>query len=92
MGGEGRQDDPAPLPPCTLKNDLFKFLPQGAVGDKEEMAELDGEPVLCGGSETPAPVPGQQRGERGDAAVHTEQEQLPDPHVQPAGREPSHLS
>ncbi|XP_035283879.1 pituitary adenylate cyclase-activating polypeptide type I receptor-like isoform X3 [Anguilla anguilla] len=78
---------------CFLNGE---FLPEGAVGDKEEMAELDRKPVLCCGPEAPAPFAGQQWGERGDAAVHTEQEQLPSPHVQPAGREPepqpAHLS
>ncbi|XP_062337418.1 pituitary adenylate cyclase-activating polypeptide type I receptor-like isoform X5 [Osmerus eperlanus] len=70
---------------CFLNGE---FLPEGAVGDQEEMAELDGEPILCCGPETAtSPFPGQQRGERGDAALHPEQEQLPDPHVQPAGRE-----
>ncbi|XP_061109780.1 pituitary adenylate cyclase-activating polypeptide type I receptor-like isoform X1 [Conger conger] len=70
---------------CFLNGE---FLPKGAVGDKEEMAELDCQPVLCGGPEAPPPVPGQQWGERGDAAVHTQQEQLASPYVRPAGREP----
>lgn len=86
-----------PLQLSTLKNDLFKFLPKGAVGDKEEMEELDGEQVLCCGPETAAsPFASEQWGQRGDAAVHSEQEQLTDPHVQPAGRDgqpqPAHLS
>ncbi|XP_062308357.1 pituitary adenylate cyclase-activating polypeptide type I receptor isoform X1 [Osmerus eperlanus] len=74
---------------CFLNGE---YLPEGAVGDQEEMAQLDGEPILCCGPEAPAPFAGQQRGERGDAALHPEQEQLPDPHVQPAGRDPRHLS
>lgn len=63
------------------------------------MAQLDSEQVLCCGPEAAAsPVTGEQRCERGDSAVHPEQEQLSDPHVsvQPTGRdrhpEPTHLS
>lgn len=56
------------------------------------MAELEGEPLLRRGLQAPAPVPGQQRGERGHPALHPEQEQLPDPHVRPPGRQPGHLS
>ncbi len=87
----------APLQLSTLKNDLFKFLPKGAVGDKEEMEELDGEQVLCCGPEAAAsPFASEQWGERGDAAVHPQQEQLTDTHVQPSGRDsqpqPAHLS
>ncbi len=80
---------------CSLKyikNDLVKFLPEGAVGDQEEMAQLDGEQVLCCGPEAPASFTGEQWGERGHAAVHPQQKQLADPHVQPAGRDPGHLS
>ncbi len=87
----------APLQLSTLKNDFFKFLPKGAVGDKEEMEELDGEQVLCCGPEAAAsPFASEQWGERGDAAVHPQQEQLTDTHVQPSGRDgqpqPAHLS
>ncbi|XP_048866404.1 pituitary adenylate cyclase-activating polypeptide type I receptor isoform X1 [Brienomyrus brachyistius] len=74
---------------CFLNGE---FLPKGAIGDEEEMAKLDGEPVLCCGPEAPAPIAGEQRGQRGDAAVHPEQEQLADPHVQPAGGDAGHLS
>ena len=56
------------------------------------MAQLDGEQVLCCGPEAPASVAGEQWGERGNAAVHPQQEQLADPHVQPAGGEPSDLN
>ena len=70
----------------------MKYIPQGAIGDQEEMAQLDGEQVLCCGPEAPASFAGEQWGERGDAAVHPQQEQLPDPHVQPAGRDPGHLN
>lgn len=61
------------------------------------MAQLDGEQVLCCGPEAAAsPFAREQWRERGDAALHPEQEQLPDPHVQPPGRErhpqPANLS
>lgn len=56
------------------------------------MAQLDGEQVLCCGPEAPASFAGEQWGERGHAAVHPQQEQLADPHVQPAGGDPGHLS
>ncbi|XP_047445225.1 pituitary adenylate cyclase-activating polypeptide type I receptor-like isoform X5 [Mugil cephalus] len=73
---------------CFLNGE---FLPEGAVGDQEEMAQLDGEPVLCCGSEAAeAPFVGQQWGERRDSAVDPKQEQLPDTHVQPAGGERQH--
>ncbi|XP_054622530.1 pituitary adenylate cyclase-activating polypeptide type I receptor-like isoform X4 [Dunckerocampus dactyliophorus] len=79
---------------CFLNGE---FLPEGAVRDQEEMAQLDREPVLCCGPEAAeAPFVSQQRSEWRDAAVHLEQEQLPDPHVQPPGGErqhqPAHLS
>ena len=80
------------LPARSINNDLVKYIPQGAIGDQEEMAQLDGEQVLCCGPEAPASLSGEQWSERGDAAVHPQQEQLADPHVQPAGREPGHLS
>ncbi|XP_060747311.1 adenylate cyclase activating polypeptide 1a (pituitary) receptor type I isoform X1 [Tachysurus vachellii] len=70
---------------CFLNGE---FLPEGAVGDQEEMAQLDGEQILCCGPEAAAaPFASEQRRERGDAALHSEQEQLTDPHVQPPGRE-----
>lgn len=73
------------------KNDILTFSPEGSVGDQEEVAQLDGEPVLCRGLEAAeAPFAGQQRCERWYAAVHPEQEQLPDPHVQPDGGERQH--
>ncbi|XP_074140671.1 pituitary adenylate cyclase-activating polypeptide type I receptor isoform X2 [Sminthopsis crassicaudata] len=64
---------------CFLNGE---FLPKGAVRNKEKMAELESQPVLCCGFQAPAPLPGQQRGERGHPAVHPEQEQLADPDVQ----------
>ncbi|KAM8849165.1 pituitary adenylate cyclase-activating polypeptide type I receptor isoform 3-T8 [Spinachia spinachia] len=73
---------------CFLNGE---FLPEGAVGDQEEMAQLDGEPVLCRGPEAAAaPVAGQQRRERRHSAVDPEQEQLADTNVQPAGGERQH--
>ncbi|XP_062261067.1 pituitary adenylate cyclase-activating polypeptide type I receptor-like isoform X1 [Platichthys flesus] len=73
---------------CFLNGE---FLPEGAVGDQEEMAQLDREPVLCRGPEAAAaPLAGQQWGERRDSAIHPQQEQLADPHVQPAGGERQH--
>lgn len=56
------------------------------------MAQLDGEQVFCCGPEAPASFAGEQWGERGHAAVHPQQEQLADPHVQPAGRDPGDLN
>ncbi|XP_029002586.1 pituitary adenylate cyclase-activating polypeptide type I receptor isoform X1 [Betta splendens] len=67
---------------CFLNGE---YIPQGAIGDQEEMAQLDGEQVLCCGPEAPASFAGEQWGEWGDAAVHPQQEQLADPHVQSAG-------
>ncbi|XP_060051788.1 pituitary adenylate cyclase-activating polypeptide type I receptor isoform X3 [Erinaceus europaeus] len=57
---------------------------RGAGRDQEEVAELEGEPLLHCGLQAAAPIPGQQRGERGHPALRPEQEQLPDPHVRPA--------
>lgn len=79
------------FPARSINNDLVKYIPQGAIGDQEEMAQLDGEQVLCCGPEAPASFAGEQWGEWGDAAVHPQQEQLADPHVQPTGRDPGHL-
>ena len=56
------------------------------------MAQLDGEPVLCCGPEAPPPFVGEQWGERGDPAVHPQQEQLTDTYVQPAGRDAGQLN
>ncbi|XP_032381276.1 pituitary adenylate cyclase-activating polypeptide type I receptor isoform X1 [Etheostoma spectabile] len=74
---------------CFLNGE---YIPQGAIGDQEEMAQLDGEQILCCGPEAPASFAGEQWGQRGHAAVHPQQEQLADPHVQPAGRDPGHLN
>lgn len=70
----------------------MKYIPQGAIGDQEEMAQLDGEQVLCCGHEASTSFAGEQWGERGDAAVHPQQEQLADPNVQPPGRDPGLLN
>lgn len=79
-------------PRVELDNEIVKYIPQGAIGDQEEVAQLDGEQVLCCGPEAAAPFARQQRSERGHAAVHPQQEQLADPHVQSAGRDSRHLS
>lgn len=74
-----------------IKNDLVKFLPEGAVRDQEEMAQLDGEPVLCCGPEAAeAPFVSQQWGEWRNSAVDPQQEQLADTYVQPTGGERQH--
>ncbi|XP_058482358.1 adenylate cyclase activating polypeptide 1a (pituitary) receptor type I isoform X3 [Solea solea] len=73
---------------CFLNGE---FLPEGAVRDQEEMAQLDSQPILCCGPEAAeASFVGQQWSERRDSAVHPQQEQLPDTRVQPAGRERQH--
>ncbi|XP_057697250.1 pituitary adenylate cyclase-activating polypeptide type I receptor isoform X1 [Corythoichthys intestinalis] len=74
---------------CFLNGE---YIPLGAIGDQEEMAQLDGEQILCCGLEAPAPFAGKQWRERGDTAVHPEQKQFPDPYVQPTGRDSGHLS
>ncbi|XP_026876997.2 adenylate cyclase activating polypeptide 1a (pituitary) receptor type I isoform X1 [Electrophorus electricus] len=79
---------------CFLNGE---FLPEGAVGDQEEMAQLDGEQVLCCGPEAAAPpFASEQWCERRHATLHPEQEQLADPNDQPPGREcqpqPTHLN
>ncbi|XP_028933696.1 pituitary adenylate cyclase-activating polypeptide type I receptor isoform X2 [Ornithorhynchus anatinus] len=74
---------------CFLNGE---FLPQGAIRNKEKMAQLESQPILCCGLQAPSPLPGQQRGEWRHPIVHSEQEQLADPHVQPPGREPGHVS
>ncbi|XP_005742592.1 pituitary adenylate cyclase-activating polypeptide type I receptor isoform X3 [Pundamilia nyererei] len=73
---------------CFLNGE---FLPEGAIGDQEEMAQLDGEPVLCCGPEAAeASFVGQQWSERRDSTVDPQQEQLADTHVEPAGGECQH--
>lgn len=70
----------------------MKYIPKGAIGDQEEMAQLDGEQVLCCGPEAPASFTGEQWCEWRNAAVNPQQEQLADPDVQPAGRDPCDLN
>ncbi|XP_038137661.1 adenylate cyclase activating polypeptide 1a (pituitary) receptor type I isoform X5 [Cyprinodon tularosa] len=73
---------------CFLNGE---FLPEGAVRDQEEMAQLDGEPVLCCGPEAAeAPFVSQQWGEWRNSAVDPQQEQLADTYVQPTGGERQH--
>nr|XP_015209765.1 PREDICTED: pituitary adenylate cyclase-activating polypeptide type I receptor isoform X2 [Lepisosteus oculatus] len=73
---------------CFLNGE---FLPKGAVGNKEEMEELDSQPVLCCGFETSSSITGEQRSERGDATVHSEQEQLSDSDVEHKCGEPGDM-
>ncbi|XP_028660021.1 pituitary adenylate cyclase-activating polypeptide type I receptor-like isoform X1 [Erpetoichthys calabaricus] len=69
---------------CFLNGE---FLPKGAVRNKEEMEELESKPVLCCGFQTSSSVIGEQRSERGDPIVHSEQEQLSDSDVERKCRE-----
>ncbi|XP_073485597.1 pituitary adenylate cyclase-activating polypeptide type I receptor isoform X4 [Aquarana catesbeiana] len=74
---------------CFLNGE---FLPKGAIRDKEKMAELESQPVLCCGFQAPSPIPGEQRSQWRDTVVHSEQEQLPDPDVQHKCGEPGDMS
>ncbi|XP_069503812.1 pituitary adenylate cyclase-activating polypeptide type I receptor isoform X3 [Ambystoma mexicanum] len=74
---------------CFLNGE---FLPKGAIRNKEKMAELESQPVLCCGFQTSSSISGEQRSERGDTTVHSEQEQLSDPDVKHKCREPSDMS
>ncbi|XP_072010538.1 pituitary adenylate cyclase-activating polypeptide type I receptor isoform X1 [Engystomops pustulosus] len=74
---------------CFLNGE---FLPKGAIRNKEKMAELESQPVFCCGFQAPSPVPGEQRSQRGDTIVHSEQEQLADPDVQHKRGEPGDMS
>lgn len=76
---------------CCL-SDLVKYLLKGAVRGEEEMEELDCEPILCGGHEAQASILGQQWCKWRHAALHSQQKQLADSHVQPAGWDSSHMS
>ncbi|XP_073438300.1 pituitary adenylate cyclase-activating polypeptide type I receptor isoform X1 [Dendrobates tinctorius] len=73
---------------CFLNGE---FLPKGAIRNKEKMAELESQPVFCCGFQAPSPLTGEQRSERGDTVVHSEQEQLADPDVQHKCGEPGHM-
>ncbi|OCT75428.1 hypothetical protein XELAEV_18030609mg [Xenopus laevis] len=74
---------------CFLNGE---FLPKGAIRNKEEMEELESQPVFCCGFQTSSSVSGEQRSERGDATVHSEQEQFADSDVQHKCREPGDMS
>ncbi|KAG8431262.1 hypothetical protein GDO86_019155 [Hymenochirus boettgeri] len=74
---------------CFLNGE---FLPKGAIRNKEKMEELESQPVFCCGFQTSSSVSGEQRSERGDATVHSEQEQLADPNVQHKCGEPGDMS
>ncbi|XP_077160896.1 pituitary adenylate cyclase-activating polypeptide type I receptor isoform X6 [Paroedura picta] len=74
---------------CFLNGE---FLPKGAIRNKEEMEELESQSVFCCGFQTPPSLPGQQRSQRGDAAVDSEQEQLTDTHVEHKCGEPGDMS
>nr|XP_028606613.1 pituitary adenylate cyclase-activating polypeptide type I receptor isoform X4 [Podarcis muralis] len=74
---------------CFLNGE---FLPKGAVRNKEEMEELESQPVLCCGFQASPPFPSKQRCERGDAIVHSEQEQLTDSNVEHKCGEPGDMS
>lgn len=75
-----------------IKNDLLKFLPKGAIRNKEKMEELESQPVFCCGFQTPSSLSSEQRSERGDTTLHSEQEQLSDSDVQHKRGESSDVS
>lgn len=75
-----------------IKNDLLKFLPKGAIRNKEKMEELESQPVFCCGFQTSSSFSSEQRSERGDTTLHSEQEQLSDSDVQHKCGEPSDMS
>jgi len=75
-----------------IKNDLLKFLPKGAIRNKEKMEELESQSVFCCGFQTPSSFSSEQRSERGDTTLHSEQEQLSDSDVQHKCGEPSDMS
>ncbi|XP_019384675.1 PREDICTED: pituitary adenylate cyclase-activating polypeptide type I receptor isoform X1 [Crocodylus porosus] len=74
---------------CFLNGE---FLPKGAIRNKEEMEELESQPVFCCGFQTSPSLSGEQRSERGDTTLHSEQEQLSDSDVQHKRGESSDLS
>ncbi|XP_043922012.1 pituitary adenylate cyclase-activating polypeptide type I receptor-like isoform X3 [Protopterus annectens] len=74
---------------CFLNGE---FLPKGTVRNKEEMAELESQPVLCCGFQTPPSITCEQRSERGDAIIHSEQEQLSDSDVEHKCGEPGNMN
>ncbi|KAM7174516.1 pituitary adenylate cyclase-activating polypeptide type I receptor isoform 5-T10 [Macrochelys suwanniensis] len=74
---------------CFLNGE---FLPQGAIRNKEKMEELESQPVFCCGFQTSPSLSGEQRSERGDTTLHSEQEQLSDSDVQHKCGESSDMS
>ncbi|XP_068002005.1 pituitary adenylate cyclase-activating polypeptide type I receptor isoform X5 [Melanerpes formicivorus] len=64
---------------CFLNGE---FLPKGAIRNKEKMEELESQPVFCCGFQTSSSFSSEQRSERGDTTLHSEQEQLSDSDVQ----------
>ncbi|XP_008110430.1 pituitary adenylate cyclase-activating polypeptide type I receptor isoform X8 [Anolis carolinensis] len=74
---------------CFLNGE---FLPKGAIRNKEEMEELESQPVFCCGFQASPSLSGKQRSERGDAVVNSEQEQLTDSHVEHKCGEPGNMS
>ncbi|KAH1178072.1 hypothetical protein KIL84_011774 [Mauremys mutica] len=74
---------------CFLNGE---FLPKGAIRNKEKMEELESQPVFCCGFQTSPSLSGEQRSERGDTTLHSEQEQLSDSDVQHKCRESSDMS
>lgn len=75
-----------------IKNDLLKFLPKGAIRNKEKMEELESQPVFCCGFQASPSFSSEQRSERGDTTLHSEQEQLSDSDVQHKCGEPGDMS
>ncbi|XP_034615768.1 pituitary adenylate cyclase-activating polypeptide type I receptor isoform X4 [Trachemys scripta elegans] len=74
---------------CFLNGE---FLPKGAIRNKEKMEELESQPVFCCGFQTSPSLSGEQRSERGDTTLHSEQEQLSDSDVQHKCGESSDMS
>ncbi|XP_063308807.1 pituitary adenylate cyclase-activating polypeptide type I receptor isoform X1 [Pelobates fuscus] len=74
---------------CFLNGE---FLPKGAIRNKEKVAELESQPVFCCGFQASSPIVGEQRCERGDTTVHSEQEQFTDQDVEHKCRESGDMS
>ncbi|XP_035173018.1 pituitary adenylate cyclase-activating polypeptide type I receptor isoform X5 [Oxyura jamaicensis] len=74
---------------CFLNGE---FLPKGAIRNKEKMEELESQPVFCCGFQTSSSFSSEQRSERGDTTLHSEQEQLSDSDVQHKCGESSDMS
>ncbi|KAH0627648.1 hypothetical protein JD844_003683 [Phrynosoma platyrhinos] len=88
------------VPHMSSLNSIFIFIfpplfcssLQSAIRNKEEMEELESQPVLCCGFQASPSLSRKQRSERGDAIVHSEQEQLTDSHVEHKCGEPGNMS